>query len=180
MVNLLSSVARGNVPTIFNPHWAKGHGLEIGLRFPSGWWIFGECFWHWSHFFTYSVASLCIFGHRPPIWLPQIPPCNSVKRPSTSLGWRHNRYGPPNDCRYNLLSLDNQNLAEVLRFFSTSFASLDRTLSVINDTIGSIQHELGVDTTDTHCWRSMLSWFSTSTGNIRGTQSSKDKTKVAK
>jgi len=44
MANLLLSVAQGNVPTMSNPHWAKGHGLEIGLRLLSSQWIFEECF----------------------------------------------------------------------------------------------------------------------------------------
>ena len=46
------------------PHWAKGQGLDRRLRTPPDWWMFGTNLWRWSHFFTYSCASLCIFGHQ--------------------------------------------------------------------------------------------------------------------
>jgi len=49
---------------ISRPYYAKGHGLLMGFKLPTGWCINGACFWHCSHFPTYSAASLCICGHQ--------------------------------------------------------------------------------------------------------------------
>ena len=91
---------------------------------------------------TYSVASRCIFCHQNPLviarWdkdLPlefptQIPSCNSAKSSATPFGWRHNRYRPPNDHRYNFLSTDNKKRADILRTFSASFTSVGKDPSI--------------------------------------------------
>ena len=71
-----------------------------------------------------SLSHYSMCSDLPPVWLPQILSCNLTKRLSTFLGWRHNRYSPPNGRQYNLLSLLNQNRAEILWIFSTSLTLL--------------------------------------------------------
>ena len=76
------------------PLWEKGHGLDIGLRGPSGWWMLGANLWHWSH---------CMLSHQypwvrarctkdlPPIRFPHIPSCNTSRSALTTSGYMHNR-----------------------------------------------------------------------------------------
>ena len=99
-------MARGNWPRISSPNYAKGQGLLTGFRQLASWWIKGACFWHCSHFRTYSAASFCICSHQnpwviarcasecPPTWLPYTPSCSSSKSSLTFLGCKHRRYAP--------------------------------------------------------------------------------------
>ena len=116
--HLLFPAALGKGLTISKPHWAKGHGLDRGLRTSPSWWMFGANLWHWSHFFTYSCASLCIFDHQYPwvramwdkdlplVWLPQIPLCTSSRSSSTASGCMHSKYGPEKKALVQLLVLE--------------------------------------------------------------------------
>ena len=133
------------------PHWAKGQGLERGLRTLPGWWIFGAYLWHWSHFLTYFYASFRIFGHQypcvrarhdrdlPPVWLPQMPSCNSSRIDSTVSRGTQSRYGPEKDRLYNFLSSDNQYRGALLRIFSASTLSSGNMSLSRNFNMGSIQ-----------------------------------------
>ena len=107
--------------------------------------------WHWSHFFMYSNASLCILSHQypcirviwdkdlPPVWLPQIPSCNSSWSSSIALGWMHSKYGPEKECLYNFWSSDSQNHGAFLCTLLSSLFSSGKMSSLRNRTIGSIQ-----------------------------------------
>ena len=140
----------GKGPTMSSPHWAKGQGLERGLRVPPGWWKFGANLWHWSHFLTYSYASFCMFGHQypcvmarcdrdlPPVWLPQMPSYNFSRINSDVSGCTQSRYGLEKDRLYNFLSSENQNRGAFLRIFSASTFSLGRMSLSRNFNMGSI------------------------------------------
>ena len=118
---LLFPTALGKGLTISRPQWAKGQALDRGLRIPPSWWIFGANLRHWSNFFTYSCASFCMFDHQypcvralwdkdlPPMWLSQIPSCNSSRSSFDASRCMHSKYGPEKDLLYNFWSLDSQN-----------------------------------------------------------------------
>ena len=147
---LLFPTALGKGPTMSRPHWANGQKLDKGLRTPCSWWMFGANLWHWSHFFTYSYASFCIFGHQypwvralwdkdlPPVWLPQIPSCNSSRSSSDGSKCMHSKYGPEKERLYNFRSSDNQNRGTFLCTLSASDFSSGRTSFFKNSTMGSI------------------------------------------
>ena len=149
--HLLFPAALGKSLTMLKPHWAKAQGLERALRVPPGWWMFGANLLHWSHFFTYSYAPFCITDHQypwvramwdsdlPPVWLPQIPSCNSSKRSSIASGWTHNRYSLKKERLYNFWSSNNQKQWAFLRTLSASPFSLGKMSSLRNITMGSIQ-----------------------------------------
>ena len=133
------------------PYWAKGQGLERGLRTPLGWWMFAANLWHSSHFLTYSCASFCMPGHQypwvmawwdrdlPPVWLPQILSCSSFRSDSDVSGCTQSRYGPEKERLHNFLSLDNQNQGAFLCIFlAFAFSSGNISLSR-NSSMGSIQ-----------------------------------------
>ena len=75
----------------------------------------------------------------PPVWLPQIPSCNSSSSSSDALRWIHSKYSLEYERLYNLWSSDNQNRRAFLHIFSASDFSLGRILSLRNFTMGSIQ-----------------------------------------
>ena len=147
----LLPTALGKRPTISKPHYANGQGLDRGLRTSPGWCMLGANLWHWSHFFTYSCASFCMFGHQypcvialwdkdlPPMWLLQIPSCNSSRRSSEDSGWMHSKYGPKKERLYSFWSSDSQNRGAFHRIFSTSNLSDVKVSSFKNDIMGSIQ-----------------------------------------
>ena len=113
--------------------------------------MLGVNLWHWSHFFTYSCASLCILGHQYPcvkalwdrdlplVWLPQILSCNSSRSGSTTSRWMHSRYSLEKERLYNFWPSDNQNRGAFLHTLSASPFSLGKMSSLRNRTIGSIQ-----------------------------------------
>ena len=113
--------------------------------------MFGENFWHWSRFFTYSCASFYMFGHQypwmralwdkdlPPVWLPQIPSCNSSRSNSDVSGCMHGEYDLEKERLYNFWSLDSQNRWAFLRTLSASDFSSGKISSFKNSTMGSIQ-----------------------------------------
>ena len=119
---------------------------------PPSWWMFGANLWHWSHFFTYSCASFCMFSHQypwvralwdndlSPMWLSQIPSCNSSRSSLTASGCMYSRYGLEKDLLYNFWSSNSQNRGAFLRTLSAfAFAlSLGRTSSLRNNTMESI------------------------------------------
>ena len=149
--HLLFLTALGKGPTISKLHWAKGQGLDRELRTPPGWWLFGVNLWHWSHFFTYSCASLCIFSHQypwvrvlwdndlPPVWLLQIPSCNFSRSNSTASRCIHSKYGLEKECLYNFWSSDSQIRGAFLRTLSASDFSLGKISFLRNSTMESIQ-----------------------------------------
>ena len=136
--------------TMSKPHWANGQGLDRGLRTPLGWWMFGVNFWHWSHFFTYFCASFCMLDHQypwvralwdkdlPPVWLPQIPSCNSSMSSFDASGCMHSKYGPEKKRLYNFSSSDSQNRRTILCTLSASDFSSGKISSLRNSTIRSI------------------------------------------
>ena len=148
--HLLFPTALGKDPTISKPHWAKSQGLDRALRTPPDWWMFGENLWHWLHFFTYSCASFCIFGHQYPwvrvvwdkdlhlVWLLEIPSCNSSRSSSTASGCMHSRYGPEKERLYNFWSSDSQNRGAFLRTLSASDLPSGKMSSLRNNIIKSI------------------------------------------
>ena len=75
----------------------------------------------------------------PPIWLPQIPSCNSSRSSSDTSGWMQSRYGPEKEHLYNFWSLDSQKQGAFLRTLSTSDLSSSKMSSLKNSTMGSIQ-----------------------------------------
>ena len=147
----LFPAALGNGLTISKPYCAKGQGLERGFRNPPGWCVFEANLWHWSHFFVYSSASFCMFGHQqpwvmalwvrdlPPIWLPQIPSCNSTRSNSNASGCMHSRYGSKKNHLYNFWSSDRQNQGAFRSIFSASYLSYGKTFLLWNWMMGSIQ-----------------------------------------
>ena len=149
--HLLFPATLGKSPTISKPYWLKGQGLDRRLRTPPSWWMLEANFWHWSHFFMYSNASLCILSHQypyirviwdkdlPPVWLPQIPSCNSSWSSSIALGWMHSKYGPEKERLYNFWSSDSQNHGAFLCTLLSSLFSSGKMSSLRNRTIGSIQ-----------------------------------------
>ena len=149
--HLLFTAALGKGPTISKPHWAKGQGLDRGLRIPLGWWMFRANLWLWLHFFTYSYASFCMFGHQypwiralwdkdlPHVWLPQIPWCNSSRSSSDASGCMLSKYSPEKEHLYNFWSLDSQNWGAFLRTLLVSNFPSAKIFSLRNSTIESIQ-----------------------------------------
>ena len=148
--HLLFPVALGKGLTISKPYWANDQGLDRGLRTPPGWWMFGEKLWHWSHFFTYSCASFWMFGHQylwvralwdkdlPPVWLPQIPSCNSSKSSFDASRCMHSKYGQEKKRFYNFWSSDSQNHGAFFRTLSTSNFPSSKISSLRNSMIESI------------------------------------------
>ena len=149
--HLLFLAVLGKGPTISKLHWAKCQGLDRGLRTPPCWWMFRANLWNWSHFFTYSYASLCIFGYQypwvralwdkdlPPVWLSQIPLCNSSKSSFDASWCTHSRYGPEKERLYNFWSSNSQNRTAFLHTLTTSDLLSSKMSSLRNSTIGSIQ-----------------------------------------
>ena len=129
----------------------KGQWLDRGLRTPHGWWMFGENLWYRSHFFTYSYASFCMFDHQypyvrvlwdkdlPPVWLPQIPSCNSSKSSFDASKCIYSKYGPEKERLYNFWSSDNQNRGAFLRTLVASDFPSGKISSLRNNTMKSIQ-----------------------------------------
>ena len=113
--------------------------------------MFGANFWHWSHFFTYSCASLCKFGHQYPwvralwdknllpVWLSQIPSCSAFRHSSTASGCMHSKYGLEKKRLYNFWSSNSQNRRAFLRTLSASDFSSGKMSFLRNKTMGSIQ-----------------------------------------
>ena len=167
---LLFSTALRKSSTISKSHWAKGQGLDKGLRTPSSWWMFRANLWHLSHFFTYSCASLCMFSHQYPwmralwdkdlplVWLSQIPSCNSSRSSSTASGCMHNKYDLEKERLYNFWSLDSQNRRAFLHTLLASDLFSGKTSSLRNSTIESIQ--LG----PTLIWWMWITFFPTLVG----------------
>ena len=62
----------------------------------------------------------------PPIWLPQIPSCNSSRSNSDASGWMQSRYGPEKKRLYSFWSSDSQNRGAFLRTFSVSDLSFGK------------------------------------------------------
>ena len=118
---------------------------------PPGWWMFGANFWHWSHFFTYSCTSFCMFDHQypwvkalwdkdlPSVWLPQIPLYNSSRSSSNASGCMQSKYGLKKKRLYNFWSLDSQNQGAFLRTLLASDFSSGKISSLRNSTMESIQ-----------------------------------------
>ena len=75
----------------------------------------------------------------PPVWLPQIPSCNSSRSSSTVSGCMHSRYGLEKESLYNFWSSDSQNRGAFLRTLSTLDLLSGKTSSLRNSTIESIQ-----------------------------------------
>ena len=75
----------------------------------------------------------------PPVWLPQIPSCNSSRSSSNALGRMHSRYGLKNERLYSFWSSDSQNRGAFLRIFSTSDWSSGKMSLLRNWIMGSIQ-----------------------------------------
>ena len=75
----------------------------------------------------------------PPLWLPQIPSCNSSRSSFDALGWMQSRYGLEKECLYNFWSLDNQKRGVFLRILSASNLSNGKMSSLRNKTMGFIQ-----------------------------------------
>ena len=75
----------------------------------------------------------------PPVWLPQIPSCNSSRSNSDASGCMHCRYGPEQDRLYSFWSSDSQNRGAFLFIFSTSDLSFGKTSLLRNWIMGSIQ-----------------------------------------
>ena len=115
------------------------------------WWMFGTYLWHWSHFFTYSCVSFYMFSHQypwvralwdknlPPVWIPQIPSCNSLRSSFDASGCMHRKYGPLKECLYNFWSLDSQNWWVFLRTLSAFDFSSGKISSLRNSTMEFIQ-----------------------------------------
>ena len=170
----------------------KGQGLTIGLRFPPGRCNIGACLWHRSHLLTYSTASRCIFDHQnpwvmarcasdlPPEWPPHTPSRSSANNLAILLGWRHNRYGFPNESRYSLPSSDNQKWVAILHFFSTSFVLFGKDSLDRKAVYGSNQLSSSSDETSTTTCGSMLGHSNISTIIIQGMQSFKEDDNVEK
>ena len=83
----------------------------------------------------------------PPLWLPQIPSCYSLRSNSDTSGWMQSRYGPKKKRLYNFWSSDNQKQGTFLRTLSPSDLSSSKMSSLKNSTMESIQ--LGPTLT---CW----------------------------
>ena len=113
--------------------------------------MFGANIWHWSHFFTYSCVSFCMFNHQypwvralwdkdlPPVWLSQIPSCNSLRSSFDASGCMHSKYSSEKEHLYNFWFLDNQYRGAFLRTLSTSDFSLGKISSLRNNIMESIQ-----------------------------------------
>ena len=148
---LLFPTALGKWPTMSKLHWVKGQELDRGLRTPPSWWMFGANIWHWSHFFTYSCASFCIFSHQypcvralwdkdlSPVWLPQIPSCYSSRSNSDASGCMQSKYGPEKERLNNFWSLNSQNRGAFLRTLLASDFSSGKIFSLRNNIMESIQ-----------------------------------------
>ena len=99
----------------------------------------------------YSCASFCILDHQyprvrawwdkdlPPIWLPQIPCCNSSRSSSDTLGCMHNKYGPKKERLYNFWSSNSQNQGAFLHTLSATDLFSSKMSSLRNSTMESIQ-----------------------------------------
>ena len=74
-----------------------------------------------------------------PVWLPQIPSCNSFRSSFDTSGCMHSKYGIEKERLYNFWSSDNQNRRTFLRTLSASDFSLGKISSLRNYTIRSIQ-----------------------------------------
>lgn len=55
---------RDHVPESSRSCWEDPDNIKPPLNERVGWWRRGECFWHASHFLTYSSADFFIFGHQ--------------------------------------------------------------------------------------------------------------------
>ena len=75
----------------------------------------------------------------PPVWLLQIPSCNSFRSSSDASRCRHNKYGLEKERLYNFWSSDSQNWRAFLRTLSASNFSLGKISSSRNSTMESIQ-----------------------------------------
>ena len=75
----------------------------------------------------------------PPVWLPQIPLCNSLRSSFYALGCMHNKYGPEKERLYNFWSSDNQNRGAFLCALLASYFPSGKISSFRNSTIRSIQ-----------------------------------------
>ena len=73
-----------------------------------------------------------------PVWLPQIPSCNSSRSNSAASGCMHSRYGPEKECLYSFWSSDSQNWGAFLCTLSASNLFSGKTSSFRNNTIESI------------------------------------------
>ena len=83
-----------------------------------------------------------MFGHQypcvralwnkdlPPMWLPQIPSCNSSRSSSNALGCIHSKCGPKKEHLYNFWSSDSQNQGSFRRTLSPSDFSLGKISSL--------------------------------------------------
>ena len=128
-----------------NPNW-----VTIFFQTNLDWWMFGANLWHWSHFFTYSYAFLCMLDHQYPwvrarwdkdlplVWLPQIPSCSSSRSTSDASGCIHNKYNPKKERLYNFWSSNSQNREAFLQTFLASDFSSGKMPFLRNNTIGSI------------------------------------------
>ena len=75
----------------------------------------------------------------PPLWLPQIPSCNSSRSSSDASRWMRSRYGLEKERLYNLWSLDSQKRGPFLLTLSAFDLSSSKISSLKNSTMGSIQ-----------------------------------------
>ena len=75
----------------------------------------------------------------PPVWLPQIPSCNSSRINSDASGCMHSRYGPEKDRLYSFWSSNSQNRGAFRHIFSASDLSFGKTSLLRNWMMGFIQ-----------------------------------------
>ena len=75
----------------------------------------------------------------PPVWLPQIPSCNSSRSSSDASGWIQSRYDPEKERLYNFWSSDSQKRGAFLLTLSAYDLSSGKISFLKNSTMGSIQ-----------------------------------------
>ena len=86
-----------------------------------------------------SLSEDSVNKDLPPVWLSQIPSCNSSRSSYDASGCMHNKYGLKKERLYNFWSSDSQNRGAFLRTLSASDLLLGKMSSLRRSTIESIQ-----------------------------------------